>query len=77
MIIGIIGSGGLEHSICLKIHESKKTKKIYSNGGRVLNFVCLSSSFKESRDKIIKNIDKLNWKHGFFRKDIGYKVINK
>ena len=29
MIIGIIGSGGREHSICLKIHESKKTKKIY------------------------------------------------
>ena len=29
MIIGIIGSGGREHSICLKINESKKTKKIY------------------------------------------------
>ncbi len=55
----------------------KNVEGIYSNGGRVLNFVCLSSSFKESRDKIIKNIDKLNWKHGFFRKDIGYKVINK
>ena len=55
----------------------KNVEGIYSNGGRVLNFVCLSSSFKESRDKIIKNIDKLNWKHGFFRKDIGYKVISK
>ncbi len=55
----------------------KNVEGIYSNGGRVLNFVCLSSSFKKSRDKIIKNIDKLNWKHGFFRKDIGYKVINK
>ena len=55
----------------------KNAKGIYSNGGRVLNFVCLSNSFKESRNKIIKNIDKLNWEHGFFRKDIGYKVINK
>jgi len=55
----------------------KNGKGIYSNGGRVLNFVCLSNSFKESRNKIIKNIDKLNWKHGFFRKDIGYKAISK
>ena len=55
----------------------KNAKGIYSNGGRVLNFVCLSNSFKESRNKIIKNIDKLNWEHGFFRKDIGYKVISK
>jgi phosphoribosylamine-glycine ligase len=24
---------------------------------------------------ITKNLDKLNWSGGFFRKDIGYKVI--
>ena len=29
MIIGIIGSGGREHSICKKILESKKVEKIY------------------------------------------------
>ena len=29
MIIGVIGSGGREHSICCKISESKKVKKIY------------------------------------------------
>ena len=50
--------------------------KIYSNGGRVLNFVSLSKSFKESRIKIINLIKLLNWSNGFFRKDIGYKVIN-
>ena len=56
---------------------TKKIKnKIYSNGGRVLNFVSLSSNFKESRDKIFNHINKLNWSGGFFRKDIGYKVID-
>ena len=48
---------------------------IYAVGGRVLNFVCLSEDFNESRKKIFKLIDLLNWKDGFFRKDIGYKVI--
>ena len=54
----------------------KIENKIYSNGGRVINFVSLSSDFKESRDKIFKHINKLNWNGGFFRKDIGYKVID-
>tara|TARA_B100000965_G_scaffold233851_1_gene195875 strand:- start:466 stop:876 length:411 start_codon:yes stop_codon:yes gene_type:complete len=55
-----------------KINENK----IYSNGGRVLNFVCLSNNFKESRAKTIDLIKSLNWSNGFFRKDIGYKVID-
>ena len=29
MIVGIIGSGGREHSICYKIKSSKKVNKIY------------------------------------------------
>ena len=56
---------------------TKRTKnKIYSNGGRVLNFVSLSSDFEESRNKSINLIKNLNWEDGFFRKDIGYKVID-
>jgi phosphoribosylamine---glycine ligase len=54
----------------------KIENKIYSHGGRVINFVSLSSSFKESRDKIFNHINKLNWNGGFYRKDIGYKVID-
>ena len=50
--------------------------KIYSDGGRVLNFVSLSNNFEESRNKSISLIKKLSWENGFFRKDIGYKVID-
>jgi phosphoribosylamine--glycine ligase len=50
-------------------------KKIFSNGGRVLNFVVCSNNFKKNRNRAIRLIDKINWKHGFFRKDIGFKVI--
>ena len=51
--------------------------RLFSNGGRVLNFTSLGNNFKTIRKKIIKLIKKLNWKNGFFRKDIGWKVINK
>ena len=49
---------------------------IVSNGGRVLNFVVKSESFKESRNQGLNLIKKLNWLNGFFRKDIGFKVID-
>ena len=55
----------------------KKDKKILAIGGRVLNFVSISSNFNDAREKIHKNLEKLNWKAGFYRKDIAYKVINK
>ena len=51
--------------------------KVYSNGGRVLNFVNTSISLKKSRENILKLIKSLNWRNGYFRKDIGYKVIDK
>jgi phosphoribosylamine--glycine ligase len=51
-------------------------EQIYANSGRVLNFTCLSDDFLEARKKIINSINTVNWDEGFYRKDIGYKVIN-
>jgi len=51
--------------------------KIFSNGGRVLNFIKLSNSYKKSREDIVKLIKRLNWDNGIFRKDIGHRVIDK
>ena len=54
-----------------------KNNKIYAVGGRVLNFISLSNTYSEAKKNIHENLKKLNWEKGFFRKDIGYKVINK
>ena len=53
-----------------------QNNKIFSNGGRVLNFVIRSKNFKENRERAINLINKINWSNGFYRKDIGYKVID-
>jgi len=52
-----------------------KNEKIYAVGGRVLNFVSISNDFKLAKNNVLENIKKLNWSGGFYRKDIGYKVI--
>ena len=54
---------------------SEKNGKIYSIGGRVLNFVCLEADFKYARENIIKKLKDLKWSSGFYRNDIGHKVI--
>ena len=53
----------------------KRNEKIYAVGGRVLNFVSLSDEFNDAKKDIMKNLTKLNWSGGFYRKDIGHKVI--
>ena len=60
------------HAGTKKIEEN-----IISNGGRVLNVVCKGKNFRQIRESIIKLIKKINWRDGFYRKDIGWRVIRK
>ena len=54
----------------------EKDKKIFAIGGRVLNFVTLSDKFSNARENINKHLSELSWNKGFYRKDIGHKVID-
>tara|TARA_B100000401_G_C52375669_1_gene517110 strand:- start:209 stop:613 length:405 start_codon:yes stop_codon:yes gene_type:complete len=49
--------------------------KLVSNGGRVLNITSTGKMYKEIRKNIFKIIKMINWKYGFYRKDIGWRVI--
>ena len=46
-----------------------KRKKVYE--------VSLSDNFEEAKENIHQHINNLDWSNGFYRKDIGYKVIVK
>ena len=50
-------------------------RRIVSNGGRVLNITTTGKIFSKIRKNIFKIIKIINWKNGFFRKDIGWRVI--
>ncbi len=51
--------------------------KLLSVGGRVLNFTSSGKNLFKVRERIIKMIKKLKWRSGFFRKDIGWKILDK
>ncbi len=49
--------------------------KVTSNGGRVLNYVVKSDNFENCRNCAHRLINETDWSNGYFRKDIGFKVI--
>ena len=65
-----------ENNFVFHAGTKKKDDKIYATGGRVLNFISLSDNFLKARDEVHQCLKKLDWSGGFYRKDIGFKVIN-
>ena len=53
----------------------RKNNKIFSKGGRVLNITSCAKSLSDARKRCLKNLKKIDWDDGFFRKDIGWRVI--
>ena len=64
------------NNLCFHAGTILSDNQVLSVGGRVLNFVSLSDNFLQARNEVIQNIKNLDWKDGFYRKDIGFKVIN-
>ena len=65
-----------QNDLCFHAGTMLKNEDTLAIGGRVLNFVSLSDNFLDARKRIIKNLKLLNWSDGFYRSDIGYKVID-
>jgi len=65
-----------ENNFIFHAGTKKENDKIYATGGRVLNFISLSDDFLQARDKVHESIKKLDWNGGFYRRDIGFKVID-
>ena len=65
-----------ENNFIFHAGTKKEKEKIYAIGGRVLNFISLSDDFLQARDNVHQCIKKLDWDGGFYRRDIGFKVID-
>jgi phosphoribosylamine--glycine ligase len=65
-----------ENNFIFHAGTKKENNKIYAIGGRVLNFISLSNDFLQAREEVHQCIKKLDWSGGFYRRDIGFKVID-
>ena len=48
-----------------------KNGNIVSNGGRVLSITSIGANVQDCRQKVYDVVEAINWKQGFYRKDIG------
>ncbi len=60
------------HAGTLKIKDN-----FFSNGGRVLNVTGIGKNIRILKKQIYKFLKHLNWKNGFYRSDIGWRLLNK
>ncbi|MBI4372598.1 MAG: phosphoribosylamine--glycine ligase [Candidatus Omnitrophica bacterium] len=51
--------------------------KVTTSGGRVLTVSALGESFKQARDLAYQTVEKISFQGGFYRKDIGKRVLEK
>jgi len=65
-----------ENNFVFHAGTKKENDKIYATGGRVLNFISLSDNFLKARNEVHRCLKKLDWNDGFYRRDIGFKVID-
>jgi phosphoribosylamine--glycine ligase len=58
-------------------HSSTKKNEDHwlATGGRVLSISALGSTLKEARNEAYNVINEIDWKNGYFRKDIGWKHL--
>ncbi|MDE4142092.1 MULTISPECIES: phosphoribosylamine--glycine ligase [Rhodobacterales] len=74
--------GGLdalpEDSSNMVFHAGTKADggKVLANGGRVLNVTARGDSLAEARDRAYAMVDQIDWKDGFFRRDIGWRALS-
>ncbi len=73
-IKGLEAAEKIEGVKILHAGTTKKDGKILANGGRVLNIIAESNSFKSARSKAYEAIELIDWKEGFCRKDIAKKA---
>jgi phosphoribosylamine---glycine ligase len=64
---------------CLLFHAGTKQSndKIITSGGRVVNLVSTGSSFAECMENVYEEIEKIQFEKMYFRRDIGFKVLEK
>ena len=60
-------------------HAGTKLKdgSLKTNGGRVLCVTALGDSVQSAQAKVYSEIDNILWDDGFFRRDIGYRAIQR
>ncbi len=75
----IHGLDAVEEAGAIVFHAgtAEKDGDIVNAGGRVLGVTALAESVSEAQKSVYHALEALDWKGGFYRKDIGYRAVQR
>lgn len=75
----IRGADGLDDAELVVFHAGtlRRDGKLLANGGRVLDVTALGKSVAEARERAYAAVDKIDWPEGFYRRDIGWRAVER
>jgi len=77
VISGLEAAGAMEKVVVFHAGTARKGNDIITNGGRVLGVTALGSTVKDAIDRAYEAVAKISFEGAYFRKDIGYRVLNR
>jgi phosphoribosylamine--glycine ligase len=76
-IFGLQRAAELPDTFIFHAGTEKKKERYFTSGGRVLNVVALGESLKEAQARVYQAIEKINFEKMHFRRDIGWRALQK
>lgn len=70
-------AGSDENTIIFHAGTKYEKKQLVANGGRVLGVTALGKDVVEAQKRAYEAVDKIDWKDGFCRRDIGWRAVNR
>ena len=78
VIRGVAEAGGLQDVEVFQAGTDMDSEgALMANGGRVLNVTAVGASLKDAVDTAYRAVDKIDWPEGFYRKDIGWRALER
>jgi phosphoribosylamine--glycine ligase len=70
-------AGEIEGVTLFHAGTARANGKLVAAGGRVLDVCARSATLAEARERAYRAIDRIDWRQGFFRRDIGWRALGK
>jgi phosphoribosylamine--glycine ligase len=76
-IAGLDRVGRMKDVMAFHAGTALKEGKIVTSGGRVLGVTALGKGIKEAIDRAYQAVDQIHWEGAHYRKDIGYRALQR
>ncbi|NQT00011.1 MAG: phosphoribosylamine--glycine ligase, partial [Candidatus Omnitrophica bacterium] len=76
-IQGLAQAAKITDTVVFHAGTTKEGEKHFTSGGRVLNVAALGDTLQQAKDRAYQAIDKISFDNMYFRKDIGWRALQK